>query len=200
MPREKAAEESEVTSERPRPANSEGDARTAGVSRRDFLTTTAKTGAALIVGCFLVGRIGSIDASATDTKQSALNAWVRIASDDSVTIVVSQAEMGQGIMTTLPAVLAEELGADWDRVQLEMSPTAQAYRNPRLHCKFTGNSESTMSFFDLMRQVGASAREMLVSAAADRWHVAPASCEVDRGVVQHKRSGRRVSFGQLAEA
>jgi isoquinoline 1-oxidoreductase subunit beta len=200
MPREEAAGECDVSSEMHRSVNIEEDARKVEVSRRDFLTTTAKTGAALIVGCFLDGRIGSIDACATDPKESSLNAWVRIASDDSVTIIVSQAEMGQGIMTTLPAVLAEELGADWERVRLEMSPTSEAYRNPRLHWQFTGNSESTMSFFDLMRQVGASAREMLISAAADRWHVAPASCTVDRGVVQHKRSGRHVSFGQLAEA
>jgi isoquinoline 1-oxidoreductase beta subunit len=172
----------------------------AGVSRRDFLSTTAKTGTALIVGCFLDGRIGTTDALAAECKDSSLNPWVRITPDDSVTIVVSQAEMGQGIMTTLPAVLAEELGADWVRVQLEMSPTAQAYRNPRLQFQFTGNSESTKSFFDLMRTVGASAREMLISAAADRWHVAPLSCGVDRGVVVHKTSGRRLTFGQLAEA
>jgi isoquinoline 1-oxidoreductase beta subunit len=169
-------------------------------SRRDFLASTAKTGAALIVGCFLDGRIGVIDALAAEPKDTSLNAWVRIASADTVTIVVSQAEMGQGIMTTLPMVLAEELGADWDRVHLEMSPTAQVYQNPRLHWQFTGNSESTMSFFDLMRQVGASAREMLVAAAADRWHVAPTSCSVDRGAVLHNPSRRRLSFGQLAEA
>ena len=180
--------------------NESGVSRDAGVSRRDFLSTTAKTGATLIVGCFLDGRIGTTVALAAEPKDSSLNAWVRIAADDSVTIVVSQAEMGQGIMTTLPAVLAEELGADWDRVRLEMSPTAQAYRNPRLQWQFTGNSESTMSFFDLMRTVGASAREMLVSAAADRWHVPPSACSVDRGMVIHKISGRRLTFGQLAEA
>src|SRR5580704_17209883 len=163
--------------------NGSVNSRDAGVSRRDFLSTTAKTGTALIVGCFLDGRIGTTDALAAECKDSSLNPWVRITPDDSVTIVVSQAEMGQGIMTTLPAVLAEELGADWVRVQLEMSPTAQAYRNPRLQFQFTGNSESTKSFFDLMRTVGASAREMLISAAADRWHVAPLSCGVDRGVV-----------------
>lgn len=167
------------------------------VSRRTFLATTSKAGGALVVGCFLDGTIGVIDAA--NPTEAQLNAWVRIAGDDSVTIVVSQAEMGQGIMTTLPAVLAEELGPDWDRVRLEMSPTAEAYRNPRLKWQFTGNSESTMSFFDLMRQVGAGAREMLVSVAADRWKVAPSSCTVDRGVVHHRSSSRKLSFGQLAE-
>src|SRR5215470_2244981 len=102
-------------------------------SRRDFLEVAGKTGAALIVGCFLDGSIGVLEAAAAAAPgEQALNAWVRVSSDDKVTIVVSQAEMGQGIMSTLPAVLAEELGADWDRVQLEMSPAAEAYRNPRL--------------------------------------------------------------------
>jgi isoquinoline 1-oxidoreductase beta subunit len=196
MPFDKPGVKSE---ERARPSR-EGQAHKVGVSRRDFLTTTAKTGAVLIVGCFLDGRIGAMNGLTAEPKDISLSPWVRIASDDSVTIVVSQAEMGQGIMTTLPMVLAEELDADWDRVHLEMSPTAEAYRNPRLHWQFTGNSESMMSFFDLMRQVGASAREMLISAAADRWHVAASSCIAESGMVRHTPSGRRLSYGQLAEA
>jgi isoquinoline 1-oxidoreductase beta subunit len=173
---------------------------TDGISRRDFLLVAGQTSAALVVGCLLDGRIAVVDAAGASPAEAQLNAWLRIAADDSVTIVVSQAEMGQGIMTTLPAVLAEELGADWDRVRLEMSPTAEAYRNPRLKWQFTGNSESTMSFFDLMRQVGASAREMLVATAAERWKVPSASCAVERGVVHHRQSSRRLTFGQLAEA
>jgi isoquinoline 1-oxidoreductase beta subunit len=196
MPIDKPGEKSEEWAH----PNQEAQAHKVGVTRRDFLTTTAKTGAVLIVGCFLDGRIGAMNGLTAEPKDISLSPWVRIASDDSVTIVVSQAEMGQGIMTTLPMVLAEELDADWDRVHLEMSPTAEAYRNPRLHWQFTGNSESMMSFFDLMRQVGASAREMLISAAADRWHVAPSSCIAESGVVRHTPSGRRLSYGQLAEA
>src|SRR5262249_7983940 len=169
------------------------------ITRRTFLEGAGKTGAALIVGCFLDGTIGVLNAAAAATGQDQmLNAWVRVSSDDKVTIVVSQAEMGQGIMSTLPLVLAEELGADWDRVQLEMSPTADAYRNPRINWQFTGNSESTTSFFELMRQVGASAREMLISAAADRWRVAPASCFADDGKVIHRPTGRKLKFGELA--
>ena len=103
-------------------------------------------------------------------------------------------------MTTLPMVLAEELGADWDRVHFEMSPDRSGLPEPSAALAIYGNSESTMSFFDLMRPVGASAREMLVAAAADRWHVAPTSCSVDRGAVLHNPSRRRLSFGQLAEA
>ena len=169
------------------------------ITRRGFLERAGKTTAALIVGCFLDGSIGVVDAS-TDVRDQRLNAWVRVSSDDKVTIVVSQAEMGQGIMSTLPLVLAEELGAEWDRVQLEMSPAAEAYRNPRIKWQFTGNSESTMSFFELMRQVGASAREMLISAAAERWRVTPSSCFAEKGVVVHRPTGRKLTFGKLAAA
>jgi len=169
------------------------------ITRRDFLEGVGKTGAALVVGCFFDGSIGVLDADAA-AQDRTLNAWVRVSSDDQVTVVVSQAEMGQGIMSTLPLVLAEELGADWDRVHLEMSPAAEAYRNPRINWQFTGNSESTSSFFELMRQVGASAREMLISAAADRWRVAPSSCVAGGGAVIHRPTGRKLTFGKLAEA
>jgi isoquinoline 1-oxidoreductase beta subunit len=168
------------------------------MTRRNFLDGVGKTSAALIVGCFLDGSIGVLNAAAG--AEQMLNAWIRVSSDDEVTIVVSQAEMGQGIMSTLPAVIAEELEADWDRVHLEMSPAAHAYRNPRLNWQFTGNSESTSSFFELMRQVGASAREMLISAAAEKWHVNPSSCFVEKGVVVHRPTGRKLSFGKLASA
>src|SRR5215471_20444980 len=169
------------------------------MTRRGFLGVTAQTSAAFILGCLFNGKIEALDA-APDANKIAVDAWVRISPDNKVTIVVSQAEMGQGIMSTLPAVLADELGADWDSVQLEMSGAAAAYRNPRIDWQFTGNSESTMSFFELMRQVGASAREMLISAAAERWRVAPSSCVADRGWILHRKTGKRFLFGELAEA
>jgi isoquinoline 1-oxidoreductase subunit beta len=169
-----------------------------GLTRRQFVELSVCTSAAFIVGCLFNGNIVAL-AAETDPKEVPLGAWVRITPDNQVTIIVSQAEMGQGIMSTLPAVLAEELGADWDHVRLELSPVASAYRNPRLNFQFTGNSESTMSFFDLMRQVGATAREMLISAAAERWLVDPSSCQVDKGMVLHPKSGRRLPFGALAQ-
>lgn len=170
------------------------------LSRRRFLADTTKASAALVIGCFLDGTIGVVNASEVNRPEVQLNAWVRIASDDTVTIVVSQAEMGQGIRTTLPAVLAEELGADWSRVRLEDSPTDPAYRNPRINWQFTGNSESTPSFFELMRQMGASAREMLIGAAAQKWNVQPGTCRTEAGKVIHRASRRSARFGDLAEA
>src|SRR5215471_51830 len=169
------------------------------MTRRGFLGVTAQTSAAFILGCLFNGKIEALDA-APDANKITVDAWVRISPDNKVTIVVSQAEMGQGIMSTLPAVLADELGADWDNVQLEMSGAAAAYRNPRIDWQFTGNSESTMSFFELMRQVGASAREMLISVAAERWGVDPSSCRAEQSAVLHPKSGRRFLFGELAEA
>jgi isoquinoline 1-oxidoreductase subunit beta len=172
--------------------------------RRQFLVTVALTGGALLVKVTVhpaeAFASTAHDAANDPTKAIPLNAWVRIGTDDSVTIIVSQAEMGQGIRTTLPAVIAEELGADWSRVRLEDSPTDPAYRNPRINWQFTGNSESTPSFFELMRQMGASAREMLISAAAQKWRVDPATCRTEAGKVLHKNSRRSARFGDLVEA
>jgi isoquinoline 1-oxidoreductase subunit beta len=127
-----------------------------------------------------------------------LTAWVRITADNQVTLVVSQAEIGQGISTTLPAILADELGAEWDSVKLQTAPYAQAYRNPLRNWMFTGNSESMQSFHDLMLQMGAAAREMLTQAAATRLHVPGSSLRAEKGAIVHVPSGRRLTFGELA--
>src|SRR5215510_2418990 len=156
-----------------------------------------QTSAAGLAGLVLSGQFKLIAQDRNDPV--ALNAWVRIGTDDTVTLIASQAEMGQGAGTTLPAVLAEELGADWKRVRLVQAPVDTAYRNPRINWQFTGNSESTTGFFDLLRQMGASARAMLVAAAAERWNVAPEECITESGVVLHLPSGRRLRFGELAE-
>jgi isoquinoline 1-oxidoreductase beta subunit len=171
-----------------------------GVHRRDFLVTAGLAAGGLLLKCALHPPATLASTGTETAKAIPLNAWLKIGTDDSITIVVSQAEMGQGIRTTLPAVLAEELGADWSRVQLEDSPTDPSYRNPRLNWQFTGNSESTPSFFELMRLMGASAREMLVSAAAEKWRVDVASCRTEKGRVIHKNSGRSARFGDLVEA
>src|SRR5215470_9231508 len=170
------------------------------VDRRQFLITASVAAGGLLLKC----AVPSTEVSAADapegTKVVPLNAWLKVGTDDSVTIIVSQAEMGQGIRTTLPAVIVEELGADWSRVRLEDSPTDPAYRNPRINWQFTGNSESTPSFFELMRQVGASAREMLIGAAAQKWMVDPGTCRTESGKVVHKNSRRSARFGDLVEA
>src|SRR5215467_1497594 len=170
------------------------------VDRRQFLFTASLAGGALLLKCAIRPEEAFASEQTAAAKVVPLNAWLKIGTDDSVTIIVSQAEMGQGIRTTLPAVIAEELGADWSLVRLEDSPTDPAYRNPRINWQFTGNSESTPSFFELMRKMGASAREMIVGAAAEKWRVDAASCGTEKGRVIHKKSGRSARFGDLVEA
>ena len=140
------------------------------------------------------------DATLTASDQAtALTAWVRITPANEVTLMLSQAEIGQGIATTLPAILADELGADWSTVKLLTTPFAPEFRNPRINFMFTGNSESIQSFHDLMRRTGAAAREMLVTAAARRWQVAASECTVENSVISHPKSARQLTFGAVAK-
>jgi isoquinoline 1-oxidoreductase beta subunit len=163
------------------------------IGRREFLEASA----GFLTGFVLSGQFRLDGQDRKDTIT--LNAWVRIGTDDTVTLIASQAEMGQGAGTTLPAILAEELGADWNRVRLEQAPADTSYRNPRINWQFTGNSESTTGFFDLLRQMGASARAMLIAAAAEQWNVAAEECVTESGFVLHPASGRRLRFGEVAE-
>jgi isoquinoline 1-oxidoreductase subunit beta len=169
----------------------------AQLDRRDLLLGAG----ALIIGCQAALRPRRADAQSS--APSAITAWVRIGDDDRVVLFVSQTEIGQGISTTLPAILADELGADWSRVEIENAPVAQKdispYQNPRIHFMFTGNSESTASFAELMRRTGAAAREMLIAAAVQRWGDAKAAdCTTAGGKVIHRPSNRSMSFGALA--
>jgi len=171
------------------------DENAAGSTRREFVISSAlAAGGLLLHGVFSE----PVADAQTPARHVALNAWLKIAPDNTVTIISSQAEMGQGIQTTLPAVLADELGADWTRVRLENAPADAAYRNPRLNWQFTGNSESTTAFFDLMREMGARGRHMLVAAAASRWNVDPASCRTESSRVVHRPTRRSLTFGDLA--
>ena len=176
------------------------------VSRRFFLSASLAAGGGLLLG-YSIGSdslLNQVFAATPSMEPSGatdipLNAWIRIAPNDEVTLISSQSEMGQGVMTTLPAVLAEELGADWNRVKIEFSTVAPAYRNPRINWQFTGNSESTTGFFELLRTMGASAREMLITAAANRWSVKPEECFADNGRIVHRSTKRILKFGDVAE-
>jgi isoquinoline 1-oxidoreductase beta subunit len=172
------------------------------LSRRVFLQASAAAGGGLLLTGVVRSEGLPVGASESDTtvQDVALNAWLRITTDDQVTLICSQSEMGQGIMTTLPAVLAEELGADWNRVKVEISPVATVYRNPRINWMFTGNSESTSGFFDLLLHMGASAREMLIAAASKRWAVEPRDCHAEGGKILHRPTARALTFGKLVEA
>src|SRR5215472_18042524 len=138
----------------------------AEIDRRDLL----RGAGALVIGLQAGSFIPRAKAAANPAAM--LTAWVRITPDDQVSLILSQAEIGQGISTTLPAILADELGADWSSVQFETAPYDPAYANPKYKWMFTGNSESIQAFYDHMRTMGAAARTMLTQAAAARWGVA----------------------------
>lgn len=129
-----------------------------------------------------------------------LTAWVRIMPEREVALVVSQAEIGQGISTTLPAILADELGADWREVRLLTAPLRPEYRHPKYQWMFTGNSESIQSFYQVMRKMGAAAREMLTLAACQTWRADVADCRTENSFVLHVPTGRRIHFADLASA
>jgi isoquinoline 1-oxidoreductase beta subunit len=129
------------------------------------------------------------------------NAFIRIDSTGKTTIVVPQAEMGQGVYTSLPMIIAEELDADFSQVLLEHSPPSdKLYGNPIFGIQATGNSNSVRAFWKPLRQAGATARAMLVTAAAKQWSVDPKSCTAANSWVMHTASGRKLAYGALASA
>ncbi|WP_437842565.1 molybdopterin cofactor-binding domain-containing protein [Sorangium sp. So ce1153] len=125
------------------------------------------------------------------------NAFVRIGTDDSVTVVLAHSEMGQGIWTGLAMLIAEELECDWSKVRSEHAPTAPVYGHPLMHFQMTGGSSTTNGEFERYRTVGAMAKDMLVRAAAARWKVSPATCVAAKGVITHGKD--QLTYGQVAE-
>jgi isoquinoline 1-oxidoreductase beta subunit len=128
-----------------------------------------------------------------------IGAYLSIATDGSVSIVVPSAELGQGVYTSLPMLLAEELDADWSRTSVRLAPADPAFGNPaRGGVQVTGASDSVVGYFELLRRLGASARDMLVRAAAAEWGVAPSACRTEASEVLHADTGRRLGYGALA--
>jgi isoquinoline 1-oxidoreductase beta subunit len=161
------------------------------MTRRQFIGVTSTAGAGLVLGFWLPGRTAAEeDLNPTDFEP---NAWLAIGTDGSVTITVAKSEMGQGVMTALPMIVAEELEADWSTVRAE-----QAIAHPRYGRMGTGGSTSVRTSWDHLRRAGATAREMLISAAAARWKVDRSSCRARTGAVHHEPSGRSASFGELS--
>lgn len=152
-------------------------------------------GAGAIAGSLLVGFRPV--AAATPPREVDLATWLRINPDDTVTVYIGQAEMGQGVMTALAALVADELEVPWDRVRPEMPASDPRFRTKRGR-RVTGNSDSVMSGFEPLRRSGAAAREMLVAAAAARFGVPAADCVAAEGRVSHAASGRSASYAELA--
>lgn len=165
---------------------------TTDFSRRDFLITSGLGAGGLLLGFVLPRRAAGKRAAAASLSP---NAWVSIDTDGIVTIWVGRSDMGQGVRTSLPMILADELEADWENVQIE-----QAYPDPRFEGLGTGGSASVRTSWRPLREAGATAREMLIGAAADVWGVPAAECTAERGSVVHTASGRRTAYGDLVEA
>jgi isoquinoline 1-oxidoreductase beta subunit len=164
------------------------------LTRRRFLHSTALAGAALVVGFRLDGR------PAAAAEALAPNAFVRIAPDNTVTIISKHIELGQGTYSGLATILAEELDADWSQIKVEAAPAdARRYGNRFLGgAQVTGGSTAMAEAWDQLRRAGATARAMLVEAAAREWNVPASTITVDRGVISHAPSGRRATFGEMA--
>ncbi|MBX6323612.1 MAG: xanthine dehydrogenase family protein molybdopterin-binding subunit [Rhodospirillaceae bacterium] len=166
------------------------------LNRRRFLQAGAAAAGGLLLSVALPP-LGRTARAAGD--ETPLTAWLRIAPDDTITVMIPSAEMGQGVATSLPMLIAEELKADWRKVRIALAPADPAYANPMFHAQATGGSTSIRAFFVPLRQAGAAAREMLRRAAAERWSVPVRACTVADGRVVHP-DGRSESFGALAQA
>lgn len=167
-----------------------------GQSRRRFL----KTSAGLVIGFTVLPkeRLLALQQPGAAPGLPPPNAFLRIGDDETVTVILAHSEMGQGIWTTLPMMVAEELECEWSKIRVENGPAEKVYAHPAYGMQMTGGSSSTWSELDRYRQVGAMAREMLIAAAAGQWKVDPASCRAENGFVT---SGvHRASFGSLAKA
>src|SRR5256886_2198969 len=164
------------------------------ITRREFLETAGVAG--LVIGFHLpaTGRKAMRGGAAAAFVP---NAWLRIGADESVLVVVDRSEMGQGVTTSLPMLLAEELEADWSKVRIESAPADKAYTNPVFGMQGTGGSTSVRAAYTPLRKAGAAALEMLLSAAAETWGVDKAACRAEQGAVIHTPSNRRLTYGKL---
>lgn len=162
------------------------------LSRRSFLQVSAAAGGGLLLSLRLPA------AAAGSAAEFAPNAFVRIAADGAVRVVINKSEMGQGVSTSLAMAVAEELDAAWAQVGFEFAPAHPDYAHPGYPIQFTGGSTSTLGMTEPMRRAGAVARAMLVAAAARQWDVPAGECTTADGVVRHAASGRQAGYGDLA--
>jgi isoquinoline 1-oxidoreductase subunit beta len=164
------------------------------LSRRNFLATGAAAGSGLILSLTLP--LGRSEAAHSDSF--APNAFIRIGRDGQIFLTMPYVEMGQGTYTSIPMLIAEELEVDLKQVRLEHAPpNEKLYANPLLGVQATGNSNAVRAAWQPLRQAGAIARTMLISAAAKRWDVDPASCRAQSGEVRHEPTGRIAKYGDL---
>jgi len=172
------------------------------LTRREFLVRSTAVGGGLLLGFHLpvTGPLAADSEPSSDRPQAAeVNAWIVIQPDNRVLIRVARSEMGQGIFTALPMLIAEELGCDWDRVQAEYAAASDNLRRDNVYVTMaTGGSRSVRGSQEYLRKAGAAARELLIAAAAQRWGVGAAECLAENSQVIHKPTERKLSYGELA--
>jgi isoquinoline 1-oxidoreductase beta subunit len=191
-----------------RSAASAAFGRPADTGRRDFCRHTARLGGGLLLAMTVPafgGRpgargFGNSGAGAPGARApTELNAWLKIGVDDSITILVDRSEMGQGVYTALPMLLAEELEVDLTAIRIVAAPAGDAYVNAGNGGQITGTSNSVSDAWERLRTAGAQARTLLIAAAADKWRIAPKRCRAHRGRIENDR-GQSFSYGLLAQA
>jgi isoquinoline 1-oxidoreductase subunit beta len=162
------------------------------------LVRAALLGGGLILGFNLPVKDPSGGAATKPTAPIVPDAFIRIASDETVTFIINRSEMGQGVYTSLPMLIAEELECDWAKVRVDSAPVAHIYNHTACGMQMTGGNTSVWSEYVRLRKVGAAAREMLVTAAARAWRVSSAVCRAENGIVIGP-AGKQLTYGQLAE-
>lgn len=158
------------------------------ISRREFLANSAAASVGLVIAFHLPASASTQEADADFSP----NAYLHIAPDGKITVVVARSEMGQGVRTSLPMILAEELEADWKEIAIEQAGASTLFGD-----QTTGGSASVRTTWDPMRQAGAAAREMLIAAAAAEWNVKPEECRAEKSAVIHGGSNRRLPYSAL---
>ena len=164
------------------------------MDRRDFIKVVSTAGSGLVLGFYLPysNKLNGKPSVATLFEP---NAWIKVQSDNIVQIMVGKSEMGQGVLTSLPMIIAEEMDLDWSKVVVEKAPA----NRKKYGWQMTGGSNSVSGGYNKLRQAGATAREMLVMAASEEWSVPISECKTNNGNVIHERTGRKLSYGDLAE-
>lgn len=166
------------------------------ISRRAFLAGAATGTAGLVISFHVPNVVRAAPKAAAPLPSP--NAFLRIGTDDSVTVLLAHSEMGQGIWTGLAMLIAEELDCDWSKVRSEHAPAAAVYGHPARGIQMTGISSSTNGEFDRYRNVGATAKVLLLRAAAARWKTTPAKLTATNGVITF--GDKTLTYGEVAEA
>ncbi len=168
-----------------------------GMNRRTFLRVSAAAGGGLVASLYVhLPAFGQ--GQAPQPKVYSPDAFVHIRPDGRIVITVNRAELGQGVATALPMILAEEMDADWSQVVAELAPAAEVYKDPIYGFQNTGGSASIANSFQQYRELGAKTRAMLVASAAERWRVAPGQCRATNSVVYGPRN-QSAPYAEIAD-